>query len=628
MSTTVASASPSAPTAAAPGSLADLLFERLGWTPEFLTAFNDPSHPDLRDLDRIVEILRVVHQHRFKVVVMPDFDTDGVTSGLIAYVGLSQLGFNVELYIPDYRHGHDITPAAVADLLEKHPGAQVLLTTDAGTNSQDGVAFARRAGLTVLVTDHHQQLASATRLHAEVLINPFRLDEDYPHPGICGAHVIYQVVLRYAQLHSPEQLPQLNRLALFAGLGTVADVMPLYFENRDLVRRSLSLARLLFQPDDYRLSALAETIAHEWGRGLVCQVYVNAFFGFGQLLQEMCSRGKILDTYLREDLYGFYVAPAVNSARRILSDGGNAFRCFLGNDPAARAQAITAVLDDNERRKELSAQYLAELEDTEQPLSPYVWVSQAPSGMLGLLASSLSHDLDIPVAVVREYADSAGGTSYSGSARAPEGVDIVEAFNQAPGLSAVGHAQSCGVRAEGADDLPIMADLLCALDTRRDRSSQDAEFPGLIFGDTPDADATRPDPDELLELIERIAAVGPFGKGFPEPLHRVVLDPAVTMVSPLGKATYDAAGNQLSPAGKHTRISSLSSGLSLVWWNSALERESLPRTLDPLDDLDGDTTQGAASIAGQAPMEFLVRLSANTFNGTTRPQAIVQARLA
>lgn len=592
-------------------SLASTLFERLGWTPEYLAAINDPSHPPLRDLDRLSATLHDLHETGTAILVMPDFDTDGVTSGIIAYAGLAQLGFNVDLYLPDYAHGHDITREAVAEMIVQHPDARVVLTTDAGTNSHDGIGFAAECGLRVLVTDHHLQLPSPTPLRAEVIVNPYRLDETYPHPDICGAHVIYQALLAYAGTHAPNQLSYLRRLALFAGLGTVADVMPLHFENRDLVRRSVSLARLAHHPDDYRESALSLTIRHELERGLVHPVYADAFAGMGQLLQTLTGRDKIRGELFREDLYGFYIAPAINSARRILSDGRNAFRFLLGSDPAARQRAIDAVLDDNEHRKQLVAAHVDRLHDTAQPFAPLVWLTDAPKGMRGLLASKLCEQYGLACAVVHLEGDQA-----TGSARAPMGIDIVTGFSDSDGISAVGHAQACGVFAR-AEMLPVMAGVLTQLNAVFAAKPRTDEQPlGLRLGDHPEADTLAPDPDDLLDLIDKIAAEGPFGHGFPEPVHEVVLDPERTRLEALGKAIFDDNGEEISPAGRHTRITSLNSGLKLVWWNSADQRKAM------LDDLAGAAGAGAKPV-----WTFLVTLQSNNFLGNVRPQAMILSRL-
>ena len=84
-----------------------LLRERRGWTNEYLREINDPHHPPLKDLDVLVERLEQIRLSGEQLVVVPDFDVDGITSGIIGLAGFAELGFNTGLYLPDYHRGHD-----------------------------------------------------------------------------------------------------------------------------------------------------------------------------------------------------------------------------------------------------------------------------------------------------------------------------------------------------------------------------------------------------------------------------------------------------------------------------------------------------------------------------------------
>ena len=101
----------------------------------------------------------------------------------------------------------------------------------------------------------------------------------------------------------------------------------------------------------------------------------------------------------------------------------------------------------------------------------------------------------------------------------------------------------------------------------------------------------------------------------------MILDPLRTLILPLGNAVLDENGHELVPAGRHTKLISLNSGLQVLWWNSASEREQLPSLVDQLVDPQGVTRN-------DPPIELLVTLGSNTFRGHTKPQAIVQARIA
>ncbi|GAA3257607.1 CPBP family intramembrane glutamic endopeptidase [Streptomyces lavendulae] len=92
------------------------------------------------------------------------------------------------------------------------------------------------------MTDHHEEFAPGST--ADITVDPCRIDETYVHTGIRGAHVTYQVTEAYTRVHRPEEFREIRLLRLFAGLGTVSDVMPVLHENRRLVRGGISIARL------------------------------------------------------------------------------------------------------------------------------------------------------------------------------------------------------------------------------------------------------------------------------------------------------------------------------------------------------------------------------------------------
>lgn len=614
------------------------LLDRRGWTPDVIAAINDPEHGQLKDSDALTARLHLAKQRGEQVVVLPDFDMDGVTSGVLAWAGLAELGIDVGLYVPDYRRGHDLSPEAVQEAHEQFPRATVMITTDSGVNSHEGVGHGRSLGISMLVTDHHLQLDQLSP--AEIVVDPERIDEDYAHPGICGAYVIYQCLMTYARAYAPEKVSSIRLLSLFAGIGTVSDVMPLLYENRKIVRDSLSLARLLWHPVkdadlvteyDPEKSVLMQVLRSDPSHA---PEFVSAFEGFavalkafrehGPLVPRVDSRtgGPLLDedgepmmkrspgklrqiSHIEEGFYAFYLSPAFNAIRRVGGSMHDAFGVFTAEGPERKLAHAQAVIDVNEERKRLTEEWMSILEqELEDGLQPYaesgVWLTEAPGGMLGLMASKLMQEDGRPVAVIRRQQDPSA--ALGGSMRSPGWYPIITTLGPL-GFTAVGHENACGVRvrdaahlAELAEALPRSADEIVA---NLVASGVDLEEKvDLVLGSSDDADHPLDSVDDMMELARGIDGLRPFGHGFRRPEVELVVDLSKCSFAPLGSKQ------------DHLRIT-LPIGMKMLWWGQA-ERISELKAL------------AESYTPGESVVRFRVSLSINTFMGTESVQAIVE----
>lgn len=585
-----------------------LLCQRRGWSGAYLEAIESTDHDELLGLAEMVEVLEGARTSGKKVTIAPDFDMDGIASGVLGYAGLSELGFDVELHVPDYRRGHDLTPEDIDEIHRRWPDTRVILTCDGGVNSHRGIAAARALGWTTLVTDHHEELEPGST--ADVTVDPCRIDETYAHTGICGAHVLYQVIEAYARKYRPEKLWAIHLLRLFAGLGTVSDVMPILYENRQLVRDSLSIARLLWvapprpngpygdaEPhlidiENSTLMQLLRTESHH-------PAFLRAFEGFALMLKAFTQTDKIRDIdSIDEGFYGFYLAPAMNSPRRILAPLKDCFAVFTEAATDEKLGAAHRVIRGNERRKQLTAEHLEELTAGDQPLAPWVYFSDAPVGMYGLLASQLMQDAGHPVVVVNRPN---GPDDYvSGSGRAPGWFDIITRLDPYDGLSAIGHQQACGVRIASADKLDDLVEILAEA-TRVALLAVDPNAPrgDLVLGPDGDCDAGLDDLGPLFELVRRTEALKPFGHGFTAPVVEIAIEPMGLRVDRIGSEA------------QHLRLVTRS-GLPCLWWNAAAEK---------YDVLQGLIRRASRTELGT--MRFTATLQLNTFRGDTRVQAVI-----
>lgn len=569
--------------------LFEIICERRGWNAKSLAEFDDPNYDKLLDMDLMVEHLHRIRQSGELIVVLPDFDMDGITSGVLGFAGLAEMGFNVGLYIPDHSRGHGFSPYDIEQILDKYPDAKAVITCDTGIDSFAGTDHAVRAGLTVLITDHHLQIPRPNDgkqyLPAHAIVDPSRIDDGYKNKHICGAHVLYQVLVSYSRKHCPEKFDDVSLLRLFAGIGTVSDVMPIKWENRRLVVDSLSIAKLLhMQPstDDQGERVMPDvneaTLMHLLKSHPHHPIFVAAFDGMARVIAHFSTIGKLRTVDdLDEGFYGFYLAPAFNAIRRMEGPMEDAFGSFFSPDPADKDAKIAAIIAQNDLRKELVKVHFAELMESDQPYAPFVYTTTtAARGMLGLLANQVMEMTGLPAAVLFDHEQD--GQELSGSCRAPGWVAFNSLLN-ANGFHAAGHEQAFGVRVKDHDDLKRLHDVLetqipAIVEQIVDSGDSVEKAPDLRLGSTDDCDADivgQSGVDDLIELARRIETLAPFGHGFEEPAIEVVADIAECHVDVIG-AKED-----------HLRIS-LPSGVRCLLWNEAdrlLDLKELAQ--EPLD---------------------------------------------
>lgn len=594
--------------------LFNLVRQRMGWTDEYLKEVNDPTHPLLQDIDTMCAALEYLRVNDMPLVVVPDFDTDGICAGTILYAGLSELGLDVRLHVPDYHLGHEIRPEVIDQVMLAFPDAKALITCDAGTNSTGALTRANEYELLTLVTDHHVEEAQSL---AHVIVNPNRLSETYPNKEVCGAHIAYQVVERYAALYRTDTISAVSWLKVFAGIGTVADVMGLVKENRDLVREALMLTRLLLpvpdqpEPEYVKTPSPYEEPEEEFDPELTIDctptllsmlrtqnhhpVYLRAFEGLTILLQELGTTCEQVD----EQLYGFSIAPAFNATRRVNGDYRTGFAVFTALSAKEQRKAAQTLVEYNTTRKTRVREILTEIMDSDQPYAPYVFPVDALPGMLGLIAQNLMLMHENPVAVVRVHPDG----SCSGSMRAPSWFPVISQITSLndPELSAQGHEFACGIRTQSPQALydalaqlvPARRDEVIAADGVLTQTDPAA----LVLGSDTDADASLNDIRAITQCITMIKELAPFGHGFPQPPVDVIINLPTCSVWTMGDQK------------QHLKIIT-PEGIALLWWNRA---DLAPILVERQENSDLADTM----------CRLRVTLGLNTFRGRTTLQGII-----
>jgi len=188
----------------------------------------------LPDISQAVARIYKAVLSREKVAVYGDFDVDGVAATAILVEGLSWLGVDAVLYIPDrISEGHGLKSAALEKL--RAQGASLVITVDCGVTDLEVVKQAQQMGLDMVITDHHIPLGSLPQ--AVAVVDPRRQDSVYPYPDLAGAGVVFKLL--QALFHKDRKEEWLVGFLDLVVLATVTDVVALVGENRYLAKEGL-----------------------------------------------------------------------------------------------------------------------------------------------------------------------------------------------------------------------------------------------------------------------------------------------------------------------------------------------------------------------------------------------------
>lgn len=183
------------------------------------------DYKELYNLQKVVDVLKILIQNKRHILIYGDYDVDGVTSISIMKLAIESLGGVVSYKVPHRIYdGYGINTKSVQDLV-----ADVVLCVDNGTNATEAIEALRQRGIATIVIDHH--LPESDTLPTEFIINPWQKEDKTEFKTFCAAALCYFVA---CELSIDKKL--LNYCRVLAGLGTMADCMPLVGPNRDLAK--------------------------------------------------------------------------------------------------------------------------------------------------------------------------------------------------------------------------------------------------------------------------------------------------------------------------------------------------------------------------------------------------------
>ncbi|MCK4950988.1 MAG: single-stranded-DNA-specific exonuclease RecJ [Gammaproteobacteria bacterium] len=479
----------------------------------------------LKGIDVAVDVLVEGLKNQKCFLIVGDFDADGATSSALSVRALRMLGAqHVDYLVPNrFEYGYGLTPEIVEVASELKP--DILITVDNGISSIEGVRAARAHGMQVVVTDHH--LPGAELPDADAIVNPNQSGDDFPSKNLAGVGVIFYVMLALrARLRTESWFekqeisePNLAILLDLVALGTVADVVPLDYNNRILVDQGLRRIRA--------------------GK---CCPGISALLEIGKRQQ-----GRVVASDL-----GFSVGPRLNAAGR-LDDMSLGIECLLTDDPQQAHEFAGQLNTLNSNRREIEDQMREQamadlnrlhLDASTMPYGLCIFDDTWHQGVIGILAARIKEQFHRPVIAFALTGDG----DIKGSARSIPGFHIRDALDAVaarhPELIQKfgGHAMAAGLSL-AQENLEAFQQ---AFDEEVRRHLAEDDLRGVIH-----SDGMLDEQDLGLDLAEQLREAGPWGQGFPEPVfdgefevisQRIVGEKHLKMmVRPLGgSVTLDA----------------------------------------------------------------------------------------
>ena len=438
----------------------------------------------LDNVDGAVELLLEKREQR--IIVVGDFDVDGATSTALMLRCLRHFGFDdVDYIVPNrFEYGYGLTPEIVRVALQRSPG--LIVTVDNGISSVAGVAECNAANVPVLITDHH--LPGRELPDASVIVNPNLPGSRFPSSNLAGVGVAFYVLAALGRRLEQQGRQGTSRVPAkyldLVALGTVADVVPLDYNNRILVEQGMQRVRA------------GRTVA-----------------GIAALLTQA---GRQQRRTVSADL-GFAVGPRLNAAGR-LEDMSVGIECLLTDDASIAADKAAQLDAINKERRSIESgmrdqafAFVDSMDAGSLPACVCVYDESWHQGIVGLIASRVKERCHRPVIAFAREADGL----LKGSVRSVSGVnarDLIESVaSRRPGLIERfgGHAMAAGLT------LPVQNyDEFAGLVAEQlERLYPAADFSGAIVSDGP-----LPGQALTLSFARALREAGPWGAGFPEPL--------------------------------------------------------------------------------------------------------------
>ncbi|WP_438483537.1 single-stranded-DNA-specific exonuclease RecJ [Oleiharenicola lentus] len=439
----------------------------------------------LANLEAAAERLLVALRKGESIVVLGDYDVDGVCSTAIMVNILRRLGLSPRYVVPRRAdEGYGLTRPSIDRALEGGP-TDLFIALDCGTNSSEEVAYLRSRGIDVIIVDHHRSTEppAADALLINPHVNPREGDDAWRY--LCTVGLVFKLAHGLLKKLRAENHPVAMSIVLreyldLVAMGTIADLVSLHGENRVFARHGL---RVLAETRRPGLLALMQVSGLKREQGLVPS---DISFRIGPRIN---ASGRLADASLSVDLLlSEQVAFCEMTARKL--DELNRERQDIERDITERAERY--------------------VEEHFSAASGLVLFDEAwHPGVVGIVAGRISRKYNRPTIVLGNEGDFA-----KGSGRGVNGFNLVEILGACASHleSWGGHPMAVGISLKKLSLENFRVQFEEAIRSGRDGAAAEmcVELSGWIDG------------TQLNEkLMTDLESLQPFGMGNPEPIFGV-----------------------------------------------------------------------------------------------------------
>ena len=364
----------------------------------------------MKDMEKLVNRVKEALEKKERICIYGDYDVDGITSITIMYKFLKSLGADVIYYLPDRLiEGYGVNNGALDEI--KSRGATLVITVDCGITAIDETAYAKKIGLDMCITDHHE--CAEVLPDAIAIVNPKQKDDMSEFKYHAGVGVAFKCLMAIASFYGLSSESYLKYLDIVA-IGTISDIVSLTDENRIISKYGLEMMK---NTKNVGLKALIDLI------------------NFKEIDSTMVSFG---------------IAPRINACGR-MGKAGIAVELLLEQDET-KAKKIAEDLDMlNSKRqqveKEIFEQALEKIkkEDMEKRASIVLYDKNWHNGVIGIVASRLVNMYYKPVILLTKEQD-----VIRGSGRCQVGISLYDTLTECKDLLVQfgGHELAAGLSIE------------------------------------------------------------------------------------------------------------------------------------------------------------------------------------